>query len=363
MARVQKNEKDAVNELLDVRRKLETADQRRIHETNDLKRMIKNLSKGEPTQQLSQSKLTELPSVRQKTEKRRTEESSLNTSKAARKKPEEGTSKDSRREAKSSTKNLPIKESPTKIAPVQPSGLKGKSATQSIEQAKKPTKEKEDGGYSDDAFEEDAGNDTSNHKTPANDPSKEEEYAEEGYESEGELNELQDIIEFLVYRLKGNRIARSKVESLVGNFSGKTADDFADFLEKEPFCIRNTEHNEQIMATLSDNRTISSVKMLRQRLLELLPDYQLAPVEEERRMEQKLAQLLREYTLEINEVLTEYEDSRHRVPKSVVSNLLHELGSTASEIDHLLSKLCLRSSDLQHLNYRDLPELFAEEYL
>ena len=55
------------------------------------------------------------------------------------------------------------------------------------------------------------------------------------YESEGNLNELQDIVGFMTYRLQGNRIARSKVQSLVANCNCRTVDEFGEFLEKEPF--------------------------------------------------------------------------------------------------------------------------------
>lgn len=78
-------------------------------------------------------------------------------------------------------------------------------------------------------------------------------------------------------------------------------------------------------------------------------------------MERHLCEVVKEYAKEINEVLSEYEDSRQRVPKSVLSNLMHELGCSASEVDYLLAKLCVQSSDLHHLNYRELSEIFAEE--
>ncbi len=46
--RLQGNEEKINAELIDVKKRLENADQRRIHETNELKRQLKNLSRGEP---------------------------------------------------------------------------------------------------------------------------------------------------------------------------------------------------------------------------------------------------------------------------------------------------------------------------
>jgi hypothetical protein len=72
--RLQKSEKEGITELIEVKKKLETADQRRIQETNELKRLIKGMgtTKGEQSAQLAPLKMPELPSVRQKTEKKKT---------------------------------------------------------------------------------------------------------------------------------------------------------------------------------------------------------------------------------------------------------------------------------------------------
>jgi hypothetical protein len=76
VTRLQKSEKEAFSELIEVKKKLETADQRRIQETNELKRLIKGMgmgtTKGEQSAQLAPLKMPELPSVRQKTEKKKT---------------------------------------------------------------------------------------------------------------------------------------------------------------------------------------------------------------------------------------------------------------------------------------------------
>lgn len=74
VTRLQKSEKEAISELIEVKKKLETADQRRIQETNELKRLIKGMgtTKGEQSAQLAPLKMPELPSVRQKTEKKKT---------------------------------------------------------------------------------------------------------------------------------------------------------------------------------------------------------------------------------------------------------------------------------------------------
>lgn len=49
---------------------------------------------------------------------------------------------------------------------------------------------------------------------------------------------MQDTLEFIVYRLKANRMSRSKVVSLINSNTAKTVDDISLFLEKEPFGIR-----------------------------------------------------------------------------------------------------------------------------
>lgn len=74
VTRLQKSEKEGITELIEVKKKLETADQRRIQETNELKRLIKGMgtTKGEQSAQLAPLKMPELPSVRQKTEKKKT---------------------------------------------------------------------------------------------------------------------------------------------------------------------------------------------------------------------------------------------------------------------------------------------------
>lgn len=46
VTRLQKSEKEAFSELIEVKKKLETADQRRIQETNELKRLIKGMGMG-----------------------------------------------------------------------------------------------------------------------------------------------------------------------------------------------------------------------------------------------------------------------------------------------------------------------------
>lgn len=67
-----------LNELDGVKKKLESADQKRIKETNELKRIIRSLSTAgdvSPAAALQPPKASSKPPPAQKTERRKTEES------------------------------------------------------------------------------------------------------------------------------------------------------------------------------------------------------------------------------------------------------------------------------------------------